>query len=85
LTTAGFTGRSAMPPWKKTWPTVVKQKLMKDFNLNADQIAKLEAYGSLADLQAGEKQWQVEFALTIARANELFAEIKKELQNFGVV
>jgi hypothetical protein len=74
-----------MPPWKKTWPTVVKQKLMKDFNLTADQIAKLEAYGSLADLQAEEKQWQAEFALTMARANELFAEIKKELQNFDVV
>jgi hypothetical protein len=74
-----------MPQWKKTWPTVVKQKLMKDFNLTADQIAKLEAYGSLADLQAEEKQWQAEFALTMARANELFAEIKKELQNFDVV
>jgi hypothetical protein len=72
-------------PWKKTWPTEVKQKLMTDFNLNAGQVAKLEAYGSLADLQAGEKQWQVEFALTMARANELFAQIEKELRNFGAV
>ena len=72
-------------PWKKTWPTEVKQKLMTDFNLDAGQVAKLEAYGSLADLQAGEKQWQVEFALTMARANELFAQIRKELQNSGVV
>jgi hypothetical protein len=74
-----------MPPWKKRWPTAVKQKLMKSFNLTGDQMAQLEAYGSLTDLQTNQPKWQVDFALTMARANELFAHIKTELQNYGVI
>lgn len=71
-------------PWKKTWPTSVKQKLMKDFHLNAGQVATLEAYGSLADLQMAQQKWQVDFAMSMATANQLFAVIKTELQNSGV-
>ena len=70
-------------PWKKMWPTSVKQKLTKDFNLNADQVATLEAYGSLADLQMGQKMAS-RLRDDHGEANELFAQIKTELQNSGV-
>jgi hypothetical protein len=65
------------------WPTSVKQKLTNDFNLNADQVATLEAYGSLADLQMGQKMAS-RLRDDHGEANELFAQIKTELQNSGV-
>jgi len=63
-------------PWKKAWPTEVKQKLKTDYKLTNEQITKLENYGDLQVLMARRKEWSVDLALSFARADELLGVLK---------
>jgi hypothetical protein len=59
-------------PWKKAWPTQVKDQL-KTMGLKDKDIVTLEGYGSLAILKAKEGEWKVAHALNDAKAKQLYA------------
>jgi hypothetical protein len=59
-------------PWKKAWPTQVKDQL-KTMGLKDKDIATLEEYGALEKLKASEAQWKVALALNDAKAKQLIA------------
>ena len=62
-------------PWKKAWPTPVKDQL-RAMGLSDKNIATLEGYGSLEKLEASEAQWKVALALNDAKAKQLVAALK---------
>jgi hypothetical protein len=57
-------------PWKKAWPTQLKNDLKKK-GLGDKDIATLEGYGSIDLLKKDPKK-----ALKTARADELAAQLK---------
>jgi hypothetical protein len=63
-------------PWKKAWPTQVKDQL-RTMGLKDKDIATLEGYGSLATLKASKPQWEVALALNEAKAAQVLATIEQ--------